>query len=94
MKDKLFTSTNSKKGVLLEVGNNEVKISLWKKETPTSVIVDMETALEINNFLITELKDHGVDESRNQWWAQYIKDFTAKSDKAERDEPYDPKILE
>ena len=76
MKKKLFTSTNSKKGVLLESGDDKITISIWKKETPISVEIDRDTVLEINDFIVEEFGDN-EDADKVAYWSNYVKEFTA-----------------
>ena len=76
MKKKLFTSTNSKKGVLLESGDDKITISVWKKETPISVEIDRETVLEINDFIVEEFGEN-EDAEKVAYWSNYVKEFTA-----------------
>ena len=94
MKDKLFTSTNSKKGVLLEIENDEVKISVWKKETPVSDTIDKETAFEINSFFMSEFSYDEDDTKGVEWWINYVKGFKAERENDDRlDEAYDPEVV-
>ena len=72
MRDKLFTSVNSKKGLLVEVEEESLKFSIWKKETPTSIIIDKNQGHEIALFINNELFEDGTDED-GEYWDKYTK---------------------
>ena len=92
MKEKLFTSANSKKGIFLEIEDNKLKVSVWKKETPIAVGLDMETALQMSEFVRENLQ-HPDNKEKNDFWRTYIKTFTDErvnmipSDLEEREKP-------
>ena len=74
MKEKLFTSINSKKGIFLEIEGEKLKASVWKKETPISVELDIETAFQMFEFVIENLRN-ADDKDKNDFWRTYIKNF-------------------
>ena len=84
---KLFASLNNKKGIFFEKeGDNTFSISVWKKETPVAIIINEQEALEISNFISSNLKEDGVSEEENEkkitYWANYIEEFKEKSTEA------------
>ena len=74
---KLFTSINNKKGVLLQVEEGNLSVSVWKKETPILTTLDRDSAMEICEFIASNLKPE-VDEEENQrkinFWSKTIDD--------------------
>ena len=74
MKEKLFTSINSKKGIFLEIEGEKLKASVWKKETPISVELDIETAFQMFEFVRENLRN-ADDKDKNDFWRTYIKNF-------------------
>ena len=92
MKKKLFTSTNSKKGLLLESEDDGITISVWKKETPISVKVSKEPVLEMHDFFVEEFGDN-EDAEKAEFWSNYVKDFISeRANKVPEDysaEPYE-----
>jgi len=74
VKNKLFTSTNSKKGIFLEIDKNKLKVSIWKKETPIGVNLDSDAALEIASFIKEEL-DNPDTKKNDVYWKNYVHDF-------------------
>ena len=74
MKEKLFTSTNDKKGIFLQAEKDTLKISLWKKETPTRVTLSKEQALELVGFIRDEMQD-GNPKENEAFWDNYVKSF-------------------
>ena len=74
MKEKLFTSTNSKKGIFLEIEADKLKASVWRKETPVSVELDIETAFQMLEFVRENLR-HADDKDKNDFWRTYIRGF-------------------
>ena len=74
MKNKIFTSTNSKKGLLVEVGEDHLKLSIWKKETPISIEIDKTKGNEIVNFLSAELLEDCTNDDE-KYWNTYTKNF-------------------
>ena len=74
MKEKLLTSTNDKKGIFLQAEKDTLKISLWKKETPTRVILNKEQALELVDFIRNEMQD-GNPKENEAFWGNYVKGF-------------------
>jgi hypothetical protein len=62
---KLFASLNDEKGLLLQVKDGSLSVSIWKKETPISAILDQDSAVEICEFITSNLKS-GVNEEENQ----------------------------
>ena len=83
-KKKIFTSLNNKKGVLLEKEDDNFKVSLWKKETPVETIIDQSEAIDLCEFITSNLnKDLEVDEAENDrkvdFWVNYIEEFKERS---------------
>jgi hypothetical protein len=72
MRDKLFASANSKKGLLVEIEEDSLKFSIWKKETPTSIIINKNQGHEIALFINNELFEDGTDED-GKYWDEYTK---------------------
>jgi len=92
MKKKLFTSTNSKKGVLLESEDDEITVSIWRKETPVSVKISRETVLEINDFIVEEFGNN-EDADKVAYWSNYVKEFTASRVNQIPDD-FEPEVFE
>ena len=74
---KLFTSLNNKKGVLLQVEEGNLNISIWKKETPVLTTLDKDSAMELCEFITLNLRSP-IDEEENQkkinFWAKHIEE--------------------
>ena len=72
---KLFTSLNNKKGVLLQVKEGNLDVSIWKKETQISTTLDKDSAMELCEFIISNLRDP-IDEKENlrkvHFWARAV----------------------
>ena len=47
----LLISSNEKKGILLEVKGQGLKVSVWKKETPVPIVLDRASAVKICEFI-------------------------------------------
>jgi|TARA_Y100000401_G_C8270005_1_gene197857 hypothetical protein len=60
MKDNFFKSKDSDKGIFLEVGEDSISLSLWKKANSTTINLDTETALELSNALRDNSKDDSI----------------------------------
>ena len=81
---KLFTSLNNKKGIFFEKEDDSTfSISVWKKETPIAITINEEEALEISNFISSNLKERELSEEENErkitYWSNYIEEFKEKS---------------
>ena len=74
MKDKLFASTNSKKGLLVEVEEDSLKLSIWKKETPVSITIGKDQAHKISQFINSELFVDGTD-ADGEFWDDHTRKF-------------------
>lgn len=72
---KLFTSLNNKKGVLLQVKEGNLGVSIWKKETQISTTLDKDSAMELCEFIISNLRSP-IDEEENlrkiNFWARAV----------------------
>ena len=77
MKEKLFTSANSKKGIFLKIEGDKLKASVWKKETPVSIVLDIDTAFQVSEFIKENLEhpDDKDGKDKNEFWKKYIKTF-------------------
>ena len=85
---KFFTSTNDKKGILLEAEEGNLSVSIWKKETPVSVILDQGSAEELRNFITLNFPsafDSEEEERKISFWADIIKEGK-KSPKTDENE--------
>jgi hypothetical protein len=74
MKEKLFTSTNDKKGIFLQAEKDTLKISLWKKETPVHTILSKERAFQLIEFITNEMQDDDLKEN-HIFWDNYVENF-------------------
>ena len=74
MKEKLFTSANSKKGIFLKIEGDKLKASVWKKETPVSIVLDIDTAFQVSEFIKENLEhpDDKDGKDKNEFWKKYI----------------------
>jgi len=77
---KIITSSNGKKGILFEIKKTGVSVSVWKKETPVSALLDKESAMEICEYLSSNIKlDKEVNEKEREeevsFWAKRIDDM-------------------
>ena len=74
---KLFTSLNNKKGILLQIEEGNLNVSIWKKETPVSTTLDKDSAIKLCEFITLNLRDP-VDEEEHQrqinFWANRIEE--------------------
>ena len=79
---KLFTSLNNKKGILLEIEEGNLNVSVWKKETPVSATLDKDSAMEICEFITSNLTtpvDAKENERKIHYWSKCISDARSGS---------------